>query len=361
MICNFLLALTFATAGAGNDDPAILQQLIITYFDGVANKDFVRLASLTTGDFQVYEDGQVWNNDSVFRNIQYHQPFTVKFTLTDFKMFADSRSGYGSYHSHADFVVADSVKFALDFIETATFRKTAAGWKINLIHLTELKPPAVYMPAFYRKYDTVRYVPEHYQQRMELFRSEAMRKGGVIFLGNSIIEFGDWRQLLHDSGVVNRGIAGDNTFGILDRLQEVIARRPEKLYIEAGINDIGQGVPVGMITGNIASIVGQVRVKSPGTRIYVVSVLPTNDNARADYPEVYGKNAVVQEVDRQLRQQAGAGGFTYIDLAARVMDQSGNLDKKYARPDGLHLNKEGYAVLAGLLADLPRRLVLIHK
>jgi len=347
MIYNFLLALFFAAGGV--DDPAILQQLITAYFDGVAHKDFVKLASMTTEDFVVYEDGQIWNNDSVFRNIQYHQPFTVKFTLTDFRMFSDTHSGYILYHSHADFVVADSIKFTLDFIETAAFSKTPAGWKISLIHLTELKPPAVYMPSFYRKYDSVRFIPEHYQQRTELFKSEAVRKGEVIFLGNSIIEFGDWKQILHDPGVVNRGIAGDNTFGLLHRLQEVIDRRPAKLFIEAGINDIGQGVPVGMITGNIATIVGLVRVKSPGTMIYVVSVLPSNENARVDYPEIYGKNAVVREVDRQLQQHAKEEGFTYIDLAGRLMDQSGNLDKKYAQKDGLHLNKEGYAVLAGLL------------
>ncbi|HLZ87678.1 MAG TPA: GDSL-type esterase/lipase family protein, partial [Puia sp.] len=292
----FALALVFggeARAGGADNDTALLRQMIVTYFGAVADKDFVKLTAMTTEDFTIYEIGKVWNNDSVFRNIQYHQPFTVKFTLTDFKVVADARLAFGSYHSHAAFVIADSIKFTLDFIETATFRKTAAGWKINLIHVTSLEPPVVDMPRLYRRYDTVRYVPEHYRERVELFGSEAPGKGGTIFLGNSITEFGDWKRLLHDPSVLNRGIAGDNTFGILDRLPEVIARQPAKLFIEAGVNDIGQGVPVGMIVGNISSIVGYVRVKSPGTKIYVVSVLPTNENARSEYPEVCGKNAVV--------------------------------------------------------------------
>lgn len=46
--------------------------------------------------------------------------------------------------------------------------------------------------------------------------------------------------------------------------------------------------------GNMISIVQYVRVKSPGTRVYVVSVLPTNDRARANYPEVAGKNEMVR-------------------------------------------------------------------
>lgn len=338
------------TCPAG-DDTTLLRQMIQVYFDGVAAKDFEKLRSMTTEDFVIYEDGKVWNNDSVFRNIQYHQPFSVKFTLSDIRVSVDTHSAYADYRSHPDFVLSDSVKFHLDFIETMIFRKTPAGWKIRLLHITELKSPEVDMPSRYRKYDTVRFAPEHYQERLTLFRSEARQQGGTIFLGNSITEYGDWRRLLNDAGVVNRGIAGDNTFGMLDRLQDVIDRRPSRLFIEAGINDVAQDVPVGMIVGNISSIVQWVRAGSPATRIYVVSVLPVNENVRKEYPELTGKNPVVREVDRQLQQLAGTAGFTYIDLAARVTDPSGNLLVKYARPDGLHLNGEGYAVLAGMIKN----------
>jgi lysophospholipase L1-like esterase len=376
LIHGGLLALAIVTgvrAGGWNGgvravdrDSVTLRKLVTAYFDGVATKSFVELDSVVTRDFLIYEDGKVWNNDSVFHNIQYNQPFTVRFTLTNFQIFTDTRSGEVRYHSQADFVVADTVKFTLNFLETALCRRTAAGWKISLIHVTGEKPPGVYMPRYYQKYDTPRYIPEHYRERMEAFREEVMHRGGIVMLGNSITEFGDWKRLFGDSGVINRGIAGDNTFGMLERLSDVIARRPAKLFIEAGVNDIGQGVPVGMIVGNIISIVQYVRVKSPGTRVYVVSVLPTNDRAREVYPEVAGKNEVVREVDGRLMEAGlrggsgsgggggrgtgvGSAGFVYIDLAARVTDGSGNLDERYAKPDGLHLNEAGYGVLMGLL------------
>ncbi|MBN8855265.1 MAG: DUF4440 domain-containing protein [Sphingobacteriales bacterium] len=333
------------------DDSTLLRQMIQDYFDGVAAKDFVKLRSMTTEDFVIYEDGKVWNNDSVFRNIQYHQPFRVKFTLSDIRVFVDAHSAYADYRSHPDFVLSDTVKFHLDFIETMIFRKTAAGWKISVLHITELKSPEVDIPSRYRKYSAVRFVPEHYQERVALFRSEALQQGGTVFLGNSITEFADWRQLLNDASVVNRGIAGDNTFGMLDRLQDVIDHHPSKLFIEAGINDIAQNVPVGMIVGNISSIVQWAKAGSPATRVYVVSVLPVNENVGKEYPELIGKNPVVREMDRQLRQLAGVTGFTYIDLASRVADPSGNLLAKYARQDGLHLNGEGYAVFVGMIKN----------
>src|SRR5580692_11389422 len=88
---------------------------VVAYFDAVAAKNFVGLDAVVTRDFQIHEDGMVWNNDSVFHNIQYHQPFSVKFTLTDFHVFADTRSGELEYHERADFVVQDTVTFTLNF------------------------------------------------------------------------------------------------------------------------------------------------------------------------------------------------------------------------------------------------------
>jgi|HubBroStandDraft_1064217.scaffolds.fasta_scaffold57230_3 lysophospholipase L1-like esterase len=345
-----LMAFTGARAAGG--DSATLQRLIEAYFDGVASKSFVKLDSVVTRDFSIYENGKVWNNDSVFHNIQYNQPFSVKFTLTDFHIFTDTRSGEARYHSRADFVVRDTVKFTLNFLETATFRKTGAGWKISLIHVTAETTPEVGMPHFYRTYDTVRYIREHYRERIDAFSTEQPHLGGIVILGNSITEFGDWKRLLKDSGAVNRGIAGDNTFGMLDRLAGVIELRPRKLIVEAGINDIGQGVPIGMIAGNIASIVEYVRVKSPGTRVYVVSVLPTNDHARQDYPEIAGKNEVATQLDLKLREGAAKYEYTYVDLASEVTAGSGNLDERYSKPDGLHLNEAGYDVLVRLIKKL---------
>ena len=331
-----------AFAAAPEATPAVFQQLITTYFDGVARKDFRKLVAVTTPDFVIYEFGKKWTNDSVFHNIQYHEPFGVTFTLTDFAGFADVNSGDATYHSQADFVFGDTDKARLNFYETATFRKTKAGWKINMIQVSAVASPEVNMPSSYLKYDTVRYFTQHYQERRALFASDRPAPNQIVFFGNSITEFGDWKRLLKDSGVVNRGIAADNTFGMLDRLSEVINLQPKALYIEAGINDVGQDVPPALIAANIGSMVQYVRVKSPRTKVYVLSVLPTNTHAQTDYPEIAGKNATARQVDRLLVSQATARGYTYLDLASKVATSTGDLDERYAQPDGLHLNDAGY-------------------
>jgi lysophospholipase L1-like esterase len=45
----------------------------------------------------------------------------------------------------------------------------------------------------------------------------------------------------------------------------------------------------------------------------------------------------------------------YIDLPSKVADGSGNLDERYAKPDGLHLNDAGYGVLVKLLKESEKK------
>ncbi len=59
------------------------------------------------------------------------------------------------------------------------------------------------------RYDTIRYVKEHYEKRVAMFGNEPVVKHKIIFLGNNLTEFGYWKTLLNDPGVINRGIAGD--------------------------------------------------------------------------------------------------------------------------------------------------------
>src|SRR5215469_2048183 len=84
-------------------------------------------------------------------------------------------------------------------------------------------------------FDTIGFVPEYYPQRVAIFEKEPVVTGRIIFLGNSITQFGDWKKLLNDSTVINRGIGGDITFGVLKRLDDVIKRQPSKLFLLIGI------------------------------------------------------------------------------------------------------------------------------
>lgn len=329
--------------GPAADDPAVLQRLVGEFFRGIEEKDTVKLRRITTADFVLYEEGKVWNNDSGFANIRRNLPFTVKYQLSGFAIHVDEHSGDARWMNHADFVFDDTARESFDWVESGTFRKERDGWKINFLSVARRRGWIA------PRYDTVRFIPEHYDQQMARFRGEPMGFGGTVFLGNSLTEYGDWTKLLGDPGVVNRGIAGDNTFGMMARLDEVIARRPRELFIEAGVNDLAQDIPPGMALANILVMMGRVRLACPGVKIFVTSLLPANADAKKDYPEVAGKNAISEDLDGALRKAVEEWGGVYIDLRAAVVDGNGELDRRFARADGLHLNADGYGIWVGLI------------
>lgn len=191
-------------------------------------------------------------------------------------------------------------------------------------------------------YDTIRYAKEHHEERLNVFKNESSVKGGIVFLGDSITEFGNWQELLNDLTVVNRGIAGDNTFGMLSRLDEIVKREPKKLFIKIGINDISQNIPIQIIVRNMGKILERIKLSSPNTKIYLQSVLPTNENAKNSFPDAFNKNNIVNSLNKEFKTLASRFKTVYVDINKIFSDKEGKLDKKIADSDGLHLNNIGY-------------------
>ena len=86
-------------------------------------------------------------------------------------------------------------------------------------------------------------------------------------------------------------------------------------------------------------------------KIYVHSILPTNDNVKNEYPEAFNKNDQVRLVNGQLSQKAKTNKFIYIDLDKEFKDKEGKLNVEYAESDGLHLNEVGYQTWIRLLKE----------
>jgi lysophospholipase L1-like esterase len=190
--------------------------------------------------------------------------------------------------------------------------------------------------------DTTLYKSDHYTERMAIFKNEPIIEGRTIFLGNSITEFCDWKSLLNDSTAINRGIAGDNTYGVLSRLSDIIIRKPRKLFIEIGINDFALDPKQQNIVRNILLMVKQIRSGSPHTMIVIVSILPTNDNVKTNYPFAYNKAGEVNIINSHLAKIASSNSYFFANLSKVLQDKNGKLNPKLAMDDGIHLNQLGY-------------------
>src|SRR5215510_12011257 len=95
----------------------------------------------------------------------------------------------------------------------------------------------------------------YYRTRLDFFR-QTVGDADVVMLGDSITEGIDWHELFPDVRILNRGIAGDTSAGVLNRLDEVIGRHPKIVFLMIGSNDLQTGVPVSAISANIRAIIG---------------------------------------------------------------------------------------------------------
>lgn len=193
------------------------------------------------------------------------------------------------------------------------------------------------------------YRPGNFKLKVDQFRSYPNSSKDIIFLGNSITAGVDWTELLERADVKNRGISGDITFGVLERLDEVIEGKPAKVFILIGINDISRNIPDSIILRNYRTMIARIKAGSPKTKIYFHTLMPVN-NEFTQFKNHYNKDEHILFVNEALRKMAAAEKITIVDLYPHFLNADKKMDKQYT-VDGLHLNAAGYAVWKNVLME----------
>ncbi|WP_321995540.1 GDSL-type esterase/lipase family protein [Draconibacterium orientale] len=190
----------------------------------------------------------------------------------------------------------------------------------------------------------------YYYRRATLFEKLSVNSNDIVFLGNSITDGAEWNELFDNPNIKNRGISGDITQGILDRIEPIVSGKPAKLFLMIGINDMSRSIEQDTIVGNIAKIIDAFQSKSPDTKIYLQSILPVND-AFTNFKKHAACLKQVPEINKDIKKLAAKKKITYIDLFPHFTNDSGiQLNESYTN-DGLHLIGEGYLVWRDLIVD----------
>lgn len=175
----------------------------------------------------------------------------------------------------------------------------------------------------------------HYIEKIAEFKANPLQFGDIVFIGNSITEQGgNWGQRFNNPKVKNRGIAGDVTAGVLNRLAEIYYYKPKKVFLKIGINDLFHNeLTPEYIANNIKLIVDKIHLESPYTKIYVQTILPTANN-KPPKEKIIATNAL-------LKAMPTTNYLQIIDLHSIFADIN-NLIKPGLTKDNLHLNETGY-------------------
>ncbi len=175
-----------------------------------------------------------------------------------------------------------------------------------------------------------------YISRRDNFANLPKDSTDVVMLGNSLTEQGEWRELLPGVDLKNRGIGGDMTALLHERLPTVLDLKPKKLFLSIGVNDLLYH-DIDYILTNYEKLLNDISRLSPSTKVYVQSLLPVNNDVR-----VTGiKNPDILTVNQKLKELTQAKGLTFIDLHRRFVNDEGKLPEEFTF-DGVHLKGEAY-------------------
>ncbi|MCJ1714849.1 GDSL-type esterase/lipase family protein [Curtobacterium sp. VKM Ac-2922] len=169
-------------------------------------------------------------------------------------------------------------------------------------------------------------------------------RGLVLFLGDSVTAGGSWAERLPDERTDNRGVNGDTTDGVLERLDDIVQAAPDVIVLLIGTNDFGNHrKSAEHVVRNVETILVTLRRELPGVRLLLVSVLPR----QAEYAPR------IEEANRHLRQFVATCHAQYLDVWPALADGD-HLAAQFT-DDGLHLTDEGYrAYTAELVPALER-------
>ncbi len=187
----------------------------------------------------------------------------------------------------------------------------------------------------------------YYYQKRTLFELLPNDSGEILFVGNSITDGCEWSELFKNPLIKNRGISGDITDGVLDRLDEITESNPVKIFLMIGVNDLAKGRSVDSIMYNYRLILDKIHRDSPKTELFVQSVLPVNA-AYTKFKNHVNKTDSIIVLNKRISELATEYELTYIDLYKAFTGEDGQLDPAYSN-DGLHLTGSGYILWKQLI------------
>ena len=164
--------------------------------------------------------------------------------------------------------------------------------------------------------------------------------GRIVFFSTSITNSFPLTEAFNNPKVQNFGYAGLKSDDLLKRLPIIVNKKPSKIFIETGINDIRRKLGIDGAFKNFVKMIELIQLKSPKTIIYAQSILPTDSD---------NYNIQIRFYNEKLLRYTHLKGVNYIDLYPHFL-RANQLDKSLTR-DGIHLNETGYYLWRTLIEN----------
>ena len=177
----------------------------------------------------------------------------------------------------------------------------------------------------------------YYNAKMESFEKENEEymagEVDVVFLGDSLTDGYDVKGFYPEYTVLNRGISGDTSVWLEERLDVSLYEiQPKVAVMLIGANNMDK------MLENYESILKSFKENAPNTKIVLLSLTSMSG--------VWGKNNQLAAYNNvQIKMYAEMYGYEYVDLYSALLNlETGEIYDEYTT-DGGHLTTKGYEVL----------------
>ena len=132
--------------------------------------------------------------------------------------------------------------------------------------------------------------------------------------------------------VVNAGVSGETTSGLLRRLDWLLRGRFDVLVLETGANDGLRGIPVATVRENLRTILTRIRAAHPSAKVLLVQ-MEAPPNMGAQY------TAAFHAMYPELARESGATLMPFL-----LTGVAG--DPQLNQADGIHPTQRGERIVA---------------
>lgn len=192
--------------------------------------------------------------------------------------------------------------------------------------------------------------PLRYADQIKTFALEdeliKQTQRNIVFVGSSSIRGWNLIESFPEIPTLNRGFGGSELSDIdffLD--QTVLKHQPDIVVVYAGENDITGHKSSDTVLEDYKGIVDRILFDKPNTVIVYISIKPTPTRWQL-WTKMSEANEKIQVYSQQYEN------LYFIDVARKMLSQSGKIQQHLYQADGIHLTPMGYTLWTEALAEV---------
>lgn len=196
---------------------------------------------------------------------------------------------------------------------------------------------SVYLSQNRNDKDLVNIFETYYNNKIKSFETENKKyepfEVDVAFLGDSLTDMCDVEKFYPDYLCVNRGISGDTTFTLEERLEvSVFDLKPKVIVLLIGANNFKT------MLDNYERILQKIKENLPETKVIQLSLTSMSQSWGKNNEQAKLNNIIIKELAEKYDN-------VFIDTFSLLLDEQTNEIVKEYTIDGGHLTEHGYLVL----------------